>query len=86
MTTESETIRRINEQILRSDAAICRHIENLDAMGRGAVSQDILSNLRTFVEHSMFKIYAHANVTVYNYQNIEQAISFVKTKGQLKFL
>jgi Cdc6-like AAA superfamily ATPase len=86
MTTESETIRRINEQILRSDAAICRHIENLDAMGRGAVSQDILSNLRTFVEHSMFKIYAHANVTAYNYQNIEQAISFVKTKGQLKFL
>lgn len=86
MTTGSETIRRINEQILRSDAAICRHIENLDALGRGAVSQDILSNLRTFVEHTMFKIYAHANVTTYNYSNIDQAISFVKTKGHLKFL
>ncbi|TCM99387.1 UvrD-like helicase family protein [Paenibacillus sp. BK033] len=86
MMTNPETIRRIDEQILRSDAAICRHIENLDALGRGAVSQDILSNLRTFVEHAMFKIYAHANVTTYNYQHIEQAISFVKTKGQLKFL
>ncbi|AUS26740.1 ATP-dependent DNA helicase [Paenibacillus polymyxa] len=86
MTTESETIRRIDEQILRSDAAICRHIDNLDALGRGAVSQDILSNLRTFVEHAMFKIYAHAHDTTYNYSNIDQAISFVKTKGNLKFL
>ncbi len=86
MATTPETIRRIDEQILRSDAAICRHIENLDALGRGAVSQDILSNLRTFVEHTMFKIYAHANDTTYDYQHIEKAISFVKTKGQLKFL
>jgi len=86
MATAPETIRRIDEQILRSDAAICRHIENLDALGRGAVSQDILSNLRTFVEHTMFKIYAHANDTPYDYTHIEKAIDFVKTKGQLKFL
>lgn len=86
MTTDFETIRRIDEQIFRSDAAICRHIDNLDALGRGAVSQDILSNLRTFVEHAMFKIYAHAHDTTYNYSNIDQAISFVKTKGNLKFL
>lgn len=38
MATTPETIRKIDEQILRSDAAICRHIENLDALGRGAVS------------------------------------------------
>lgn len=86
MATTPETIHRIDEQILRSDDAICRHIENLDALGRGAVSQDILSNLRTFVEHTMFKIYAHANDTTYDYQHIESAISFIKTKGQLKFL
>ena len=86
MATSSEVIHKIDEQIIRSDAAICRHIENLDALGRGAVSQDILSNLRTFVEHTMFKIYAHANDTTYDYQHIDQAISFVKTKGQLKFL
>lgn len=86
MPTSPETIRRIDEQILRSDTAICRHIENLDSLGRGAVSQDILSNLRTFVEHTMFKIYAHANDTTYDYAHIEQAIRFVKTKGQLKFL
>ncbi|MCL2165227.1 MAG: ATP-dependent RecD-like DNA helicase [Oscillospiraceae bacterium] len=86
MATSAETIRKIDEQIIRSDAAICRHIENLDALGRGAVSQDILSNLRTFVEHAMFRIYAHANDVAYDYQHIDQAISFVKTRGQLKFL
>lgn len=86
MATAPDTIRKIDEQILRSDVAICRHIENLDALGRGAVAQDILSNLRTFVEHTMFKIYAHANDTTYGYTQIENAISFVKTKGQLKFL
>jgi energy-coupling factor transporter ATP-binding protein EcfA2 len=86
MATTPEIIRKIDEQILRSDAAICRHIENLDALGRGAVSQDILSNLRTFVEHTMFKIYAHANDTTYDYPHIEKAIDYVKTKGQLKFL
>ncbi|MPM02787.1 ATP-dependent RecD-like DNA helicase [bioreactor metagenome] len=86
MATTLETIQKIDEQIFRSDAAICRHIETLDALGRGAVSQDILSNLRTFVEHIMLKIYAHANDTTYDYQHIEKAIRFVKTKGQLKFL
>lgn len=86
MATTPETIRKIDEQILRSDAAICRHIENLDVLGRGVVSQDILSNLRTFVEHMMFKIYACANDTTYDYQHIENAIRFIKTKGQLKFL
>jgi len=41
MASSLETLCKIDEQILRSDAAICRHIENLDALGRGAVSQDI---------------------------------------------
>ncbi|MHB8963742.1 MAG: ATP-dependent DNA helicase [Saccharofermentanales bacterium] len=86
MSSTPETIRRIDEQICRSDAAICRHIERLDVLGRGAVSQDILQNLRTFVEHTMFKIYAHSNVTTYDYDNIKKAISYVKTKGQLKFI
>jgi Cdc6-like AAA superfamily ATPase len=86
LATTTETIRKIDEQILRSDAAICRHIKNLDALGRGAVAQDILANLRTFVEHIMFKIFAHVNEVSYDYLHIEHAIDFVKTRGQLKFL
>lgn len=86
MATGQDTIRKIDEQILRSNAAICRHIENLDILGRGAVSQDVLSNLRTFVEHIMLKIYAHTNEITYDYEHITQAISFVKSQGQFKFL
>ena len=86
MASSPETLCKIDEQICRSDAAICRHIENLDALGRGAVSQDILQSLRTFVEHTMFKIYAHANDATYDYKHIEKAISYVKTQGQLKFI
>lgn len=86
MASSAETLRKIDEQIRRSDTTICRHIETLDSLGRGAVSQDILANLRTFVEHIMFKIYAHSNEVIYDYPHIEKAISFVKTKGQLKFL
>ena len=86
MVSTPETIQRIDEQIYRSDSAICRHIVGLDTLGRGAVSQDILQNLRTFVEHIMFKIYAHSNNTIYDYSHIEKAISFVKTQGQLKFI
>ena len=86
MTTTAETISRIEKQILRSNATICRHIENLDVSGRGTVSQDILLNLRTFVEHTMFRIYAQDNDSIYDYQHTPLAINFVKTKGQLKFL
>lgn len=86
MASSPETLCKIDEQIIRSDTAICRHIENLDVLGRGAVSQDILQNLRTFVEHTMFKIYAHTNYTFFHYDEIKKAINFVKTQGQLKFL
>jgi len=86
MTNALDTTRRIDEQIIRSDNAICRHIENLDVLGRGAISQDILSNLRTFVEHTMFKIYAHSNNTFYDYSEINKAIKFVRSRGELKFL
>lgn len=86
MSTTQETIQKIDEQILRSNETICRHLESLEFRDRGVVSQDILSVLRTFVEHTMFKIYAYANDATYDYENIEKAIKYVKTKGQLKFL
>ena len=86
MATPLDTIRKIDEQITRSDAAICRHIANIADLDRGAISQNILSDLRTFVEHTMFKIYAYSTDTTYDYQQIKEAIKFVKTKGQLKFL
>jgi len=81
-----EIMQSIDKQIRISSDAICRHIDSLDFLDRGAVSQDILKNLRDFVEHIMLKIYAGVQNIEYNYNSIENAISFVKTKGELKFL
>ena len=47
---------QIDEQILKTDKVICRHISNLGNLSRGQVSQDILSQLRHFVEHIMLKV------------------------------
>lgn len=86
MPSNPLTMQRIDEQLIRSDAAICRHIERIDVSGRGAVSQDILQNLRTFVEHAMYKIYAHSHDVPYHYNYIKDAKNYVKTHGQLKFI
>jgi hypothetical protein len=86
MASSTETMRKIDEKIQISSVAICRHIDSLGFLDRGAVSQDILKNLRDFVEHIMLKIYAGKHDTEYNYENIQNAIIFVKTKGELKFL
>lgn len=84
--TSSETIQKIDKQISICSDAICRHIDSLHFFGRGAVSQDILKKLRDFVEHIMLKIYAYVKNIDYNYDSITNAISFVKTKGNLKFV
>ncbi|GFH43249.1 hypothetical protein Hs30E_18000 [Lactococcus hodotermopsidis] len=86
--SSQETINKIEEELLNIDGVICRHIENSDLLGRGAVSQDILSQLRNFVEHTMLRIYADsANVEFdYEYITIAEGIKFVKSQGKLKFL
>jgi hypothetical protein len=62
----NKTLLRIDAQILNINKAICRHIDSLATSPRGVVSQDILSQLRNFVEHIMLKFYA-------NGQDIEQS-------------
>ena len=47
---------KIDEQILNIDKVICRHIDASDFSGRGAVSQDILAQLRNLIEHIMLKL------------------------------
>ena len=88
MNTQSsqETIKKIETELLTVNYAICRHIENLDFSGRGVVSQDILSQLRNFVEHTMLRIYADSASVEFDYTSIQEGIKFVKSRGNLKFL
>lgn len=80
------TLLRIDAQILNIDKVICRHIDSLGTSPRGVVSQDILSQLRNFVEHIMLKFYANGHDIENSYDNICRAIDFVKTQGNLKVL
>lgn len=45
----------IDKQILVINRNICRHIAEANGETRGMVSQDILAQLRNFVEHIMLK-------------------------------
>ena len=77
---------RIDEQIQIIDKAICRHIDQFDVSGRGAVSQDILKNLRDFVEHIMLKVYAQGKDIDDNWDTIQAATKYVKSRAEWKDL
>lgn len=77
---------RIDNQIITIDKVICRHIAAASNDARGIASQDILSQLRNFVEHIMLKIYANNNDIVDEYKNIQDAIAYVEGRGEWKTL
>lgn len=85
-TGEAGQLLRIDAQILNIDKVICRHLDNISTSPRGVVSQDILSQLRNFVEHIMLKFYANGQNIDDSYENICKAIDFVKAHGNLKVL
>lgn len=74
----------IDKQILVINRNICRHIAEANGETRGMVSQDILAQLRNFVEHIMLKIYAKGNDIPDDYDNICKAIDYVEAQGKYK--
>ena len=79
----------IDNNIRVIDNALCRHLANADFSSRGIVAQDVLAQLRNFLEHIMLKFYARANNMndIDNtYDNICKAITYVQTRGNLKIL
>lgn len=76
----------IDKQILEINKVICNNIDRFGMTERGLLSQNILSQLRNFVEHISLKVYSRGNNIENTYQNITKAIGFIKTKGQLRFL
>lgn len=90
MSTTENVKNKIEEQILRSSIAIERHIDKIEADGRAIVSEDILKELRTFIEHTMLRIYADSYSVRYEfgsaYPEIDSAIRAVKTRAKIAFL
>ncbi len=76
----------IDKKIIDIDKVICRHIGASDFSPRGAVSQDVLAQLRNFLEHIMLKLYAQGNDIDNTYKNNCDAIDYVQSPGDLRGL
>ena len=50
---------RIDKAILDTNAVICENISRLGEIDRGLLSQNILSQIRNFVEYVAIKIFAN---------------------------
>lgn len=81
-----DKILQIDNQILNIDKVICRYISNLSNSTRGEISQDILSQLRHFVEHIMLKIYANGSDIEDTQDNVKQAVKYAKSEEALRHL
>ncbi|EEH02384.1 putative helicase [Ureaplasma urealyticum serovar 2 str. ATCC 27814] len=77
---------KIDSELYNLDDAICRHIDDISRYSRGVVSQDVLSDLRHYVEHIMFKIYDNGRNLEVTYDNIKEAIRYISSSGKYKFL
>lgn len=76
----------IDEEILNIDKVICRHIDNLAATERGVVSQDILAQLRNFVEHIIVKVYANGKDIRADWTTITEAEKYIRSLSKWKDL
>lgn len=77
---------KIDLELYNLDNAICRHIDNISRDSRGMVSQDVLSDLRHYVEHIMFKIYDNGKNLDVTYDNIQNAKKYIFSSGKYKLL
>lgn len=78
---------RIDEAILTTNTNICKNINMFDESERGFLSQNILAQLRNFVEYIAVKIYSKgedANPNDHNYKGL--ALDSLQKDGKLRFL
>ncbi|WP_454957002.1 ATP-dependent DNA helicase [Gemella sanguinis] len=79
-------VSKIDLELYNIDKSICRHIDNISRDKRCFVSQDILSDLRHYLEHIMLKIYDNNRDLDVTYDNIQSAIKYIFSNGQYKML
>lgn len=80
----------IDKKIMESNSVIERNIEKYTGDDRGFLSQNVLSQLRTFVEYIGLKIYLEYNnpkdELVYNDNTVSDSMKFIKGRGNIKFI
>mgnify|MGYP004496483247 FL=1 len=77
----------IDKAIYDTNEVICKNINKFDSSERGLLSQNILSQLRNFVEYISMKIYAKGDdINPNNYDEKCKALEFIKKQGKFRFL
>lgn len=79
---------KIDKHILDINNNICKNIELLSKNNeRGFFSQNILNELRNFVEHIAIKVYNHDNHEDldFDYDNIEEGLRYIKIRVNIVF-
>ena len=78
---------KVDKAILDTDRVISKNISVFDDSERGLLSQNILSQLRNFVEYIVQKVYSKgADTDPNNYDKKKEAWEHIKSQGQLRFL
>ena len=77
---------RIDKEILITDKVICGNIEEFYDKDRGFLSQNILSQLRNFVEYIALKEYFKDDEDPNDYNLRTEALNGMRRHGNLKFL
>ena len=78
---------RIDKAIFASDSVICKNIKCFDSSDRGLLSQNILSQLRNLIEYIAEKVMANGmDIDPNDYKLKEDAVTFLKSRGQYRFL
>ncbi len=78
---------KIDTAILNTNKNICKNISCFDESERGLLSQNILAQLRNFVEYIAIKVYANGvDIDPNNYNKNVEALNHLQTLGNLRFL
>lgn len=76
-----------DQNIVTISDNICKNIASMTDVDRGFVSQNIINNLRNLVEAVDQRIYSeYTSITLNKYDDIKRAISYVASRGDLRFL
>lgn len=78
---------RIDKAILDTNSVICDNISRLSFIDRGFLSQNILGQIRNFVEYIAIKAYSNGkDVNPNDYALNVAALKKMKSRGDLRFL
>ena len=79
-------MKNIDSAIQTINQAICKNIDRFDDSERGVLSQNIMAQLRNFVELISLKAYSNGNDIEVTYPNLQEGINHVYSRGNFKFL